>query len=46
MYKNALLIYNGNAGQEEVNKSIESITPILVKGIDNLTLSKTKNVSR
>lgn len=43
MYKNALLIYNGNAGQEEMDKILGNITPILTKGIDNLTLAQTKN---
>lgn len=42
MYKNALLIYNGNAGQDEMKEILQNITPILSKGIDNLTLSKTK----
>lgn len=42
MYKNALLIYNGNAGQNEMDKILRNITPILSKEIDDLTLSKTK----
>lgn len=43
MYKNALLIYNGNAGQDDMDKIMEKIIPILSEGIDNLTLSKTKS---
>ncbi len=43
MYKNALLIYNGNAGQDDMEKTMQNIIPILSEGIDNLTLSKTKS---
>lgn len=42
MYKNTLLIYNDKAGQIEIDRVMEEIIPILIKGIENLTLSKTK----
>lgn len=42
MYDKALLIYNDNAGQGEVEKIFEVILPILSKEINNLMLSKTK----
>ncbi|WP_165442821.1 diacylglycerol/lipid kinase family protein [Senegalia massiliensis] len=45
MYKNALLIYNGNAGQKKKNKLLGEIIPILSNEIDNLTIAKTKKVN-
>lgn len=29
MYKNPLLIYNGNAGQDDMDKIMQNIVPIL-----------------
>lgn len=42
MYKNALLIYNGNAGQAEIENILKRIIPILSKKIKHLMLSKTE----
>lgn len=42
MYDKALLIYNDNAGQGEVETIFEVILPILSKEINNLMFSKTK----
>ncbi len=42
MYNKALLIYNGNAGQGEIENVFEIIIPLLSKEINNLMLSQTK----
>lgn len=42
MYNKALLIYNGNAGQAEIETIFKTIVPILSKGISHLMLSKTE----
>ncbi|HLQ83499.1 MAG TPA: diacylglycerol kinase family protein [Pseudogracilibacillus sp.] len=44
MYNRAILIYNGNAGQTEVDNLFKQIIPILTKGIKHLMLSKTEKV--
>lgn len=41
MYKKALLIYNGNAGQAEIDNIFKNIIPILSNKIKHLMLSKT-----
>lgn len=42
MYNKAILIYNGKAGQNEVDNIFKQIIPILSKGIKHLMLSKTE----
>ncbi len=42
MYNKAILIYNGHAGQTEVDNIFKQIIPILTKGIKHLMLSKTE----
>ena len=41
MYKNALIIYNQNAGQNETTKNLEIIVSILAPHIPEITLRKT-----
>ncbi|WP_308422693.1 diacylglycerol/lipid kinase family protein [Paenibacillus abyssi] len=42
MYKNALLIYNGNAGQAEMGQQLAVLTEILAPAVEELTLLQTK----
>ncbi|MBD2846941.1 YegS/Rv2252/BmrU family lipid kinase [Paenibacillus sp. IB182496] len=41
-YKNALLLYNGNAGQEDMGKRLGQIVPVLAPQIGELILKQTE----
>ncbi|PYZ97032.1 lipid kinase [Alteribacter lacisalsi] len=42
MYERVLLLYNGNAGQREIERHLETITGVLAAKADELTLKRTK----
>ena len=41
--RKAVLIYNGNAGQKQIDKTLGTVVPILAQSADELLIKPTKH---